>query len=243
MPADTILAHLQALEAERRRRAADTALNEKVVAVKAFQQRRFSLTYADLLASPRYGAAARFFLEELYGPNDFAERDAQFARVAPAVAQLFTDEIAAAIASLTELHALSEALDSAMALELAAPSINRAAYIRTWQRVGRADDRERQVALTLDIAGRIDRFTQRPLLRNSIRLMRGPAIAIGLSELHDLLERSFDTFGALQGADAFTGLVASRERTLAAALFATDPKKKPGGARATDPALAWLPAA
>ena len=89
---------------------------------------------------------------------------------------------------------------------------------------------------------RIDRFTQRPLLRNSIRLMRGPAIAIGLSELHDLLERSFATFGALQGADAFTGLVASRERTLAAALFASDPKK-PGGARATDPALAWLPAA
>ena len=72
MPAATILAHLQALEAERRRRAADTTLNQKVVAVKAFQQRRFSLTYADLLASPRYGAAARFFLEELYGPNDFA---------------------------------------------------------------------------------------------------------------------------------------------------------------------------
>ena len=242
MPAATILAHLQALEAERRRRAADTTLNQKVVAVKAFQQRRFGLTYADLLASPRYGAAARFFLEELYGPNDFAERDAQFARVAPAVAQLFTDEIAAAVASLTELHALSEALDSAMALELAAPSITRAAYISAWQRVGRADDRERQIALTLDIAGRIDRFTQRPLLRNSIHLMRGPALAIGLSALHDLLERSFDTFGALQGADAFTGLVASRERMLAASLFAADPKKR-GGAGATDPALAWLPAA
>jgi len=162
--------------------------------------------------------------------------------VAPAIAQLFTDEIAAAVASLTELHALSEALDSAMALELAAPSLTRAAYIRTWQRVGRAEDRERQIALTLDIAGRIDRFTQRPLLRNSIRLMRGPAMAVGLSELHDLLERSFDTFCALQGADAFIGLVACRERALAAALFATHPRKRndPG---ATAPALAWLPEA
>ena len=242
MPAATILAHLQTLDAERRRRAADTTLNDRVVALKAFQQRRFALTYADLLTSPRYAAAARFFLDELYGPRDFALRDAQFARVAPAIAQLFTDEIAAAVASLTELHALSEALDSAMALELAAPSLTRAAYIRTWQRVGRADDRERQIALTLDIAGRIDRFTQRPLLRNSIRLMRGPAMAVGLSELHDLLERSFDTFCALQGADAFIGLVACRERALAAALFATHPRKR-GSPSATAPALAWLPEA
>ena len=242
MPAATILTHLQALDAERRRRAADPPLNDKVVALKAYQQRRFALTYADLLASTRYGAAARFFLDELYGPSDFAARDTQFARVAPAIAQLFTDEIAAAIAVLTELHALSEALDSAMALRLATPRISRAGYIRTWQRVARADDRERQIALTLDIAERLDRFTQRPLLRNSIRLMRGPALAVGLSDLHDLLERSFDTFGALQGADEFIALVGARERALAAALFATDPKKTTA-ASASDPALTWLPEA
>ena len=242
MPAATILAHLQTLDAERRRRAADPTLTDKVVALKAFQQRRFALTYTDLLASERYRAAARFFLDELYGPSDFAARDAQFARVAPAIAQLFTDEIAAAIAALTELHALSETLDSAMALELAAPRLTRAGYTRAWQRVARADERERQIALTLDIAERLDRFTQRPLLRNSIRLMRGPALAIGLSELHDLLERSFDTFCTLQGADEFIALVGTRERALAAALFAADPKKL-GALAATDPALACLPEA
>jgi len=242
MPAATILAHLQTLDAERRRRAADPTLTDKVVALKAFQQRRFALTYTDLLASERYRAAARFFLDELYGPSDFAARDAQFARVAPAIAQLFTDEIAAAIAALTELHALSETLDSAMALELAAPRLTRAGYTRAWQRVARADERERQIALTLDIAERLDRFTQRPLLRNGIRLMRGPALAIGLSELHDLLERSFDTFCTLQGADEFIALVGTRERALAAALFAADPKKL-GALAATDPALACLPEA
>jgi len=242
MPAATILAHLQTLDAERRRRAADPTLTDKVVALKAFQQRRFALTYTDLLASERYRAAARFFLDELYGPSDFAARDAQFARVAPAISQLFTDEIAAAIAALTELHALSETLDSAMALELAAPRLTRAGYTRAWQRVARADERERQIALTLDIAERLDRFTQRPLLRNSIRLMRGPALAIGLSELHDLLERSFDTFCTLQGADEFIALVGTRERALAAALFAADPKKL-GALAATDPALACLPEA
>ena len=242
MPAATILAHLQVLDAERRRRAADPTLNDKVVALKAFQQRRFALTYADLLASERYRAAARFFLDELYGPSDVATRDAQFARVAPAIAQLFTDEIATTIATLTELHALSEALDSSMALALSAPRITRAGYIRAWRAVGRADERERQIALTLDIAGRLDRFTQRPLLRNSIRLMRGPALAVGLSDLHDLLERSFDTFCTLQGADEFIALVGARERALAAALFAADPKKLAASA-AIHSALGWLPQA
>ena len=62
-----IARHLEVVDAERERRAASPGLLEKVTALKAFQQRRFSHTYADLLASARYGAAARYFLDELYG--------------------------------------------------------------------------------------------------------------------------------------------------------------------------------
>src|SRR5688572_28064594 len=106
MQAATLLAHLQVVDAERRRRAASPALNEKVGALKTYQQRRFALTYADLLASDRHGPAARYFLAELYGPSDFTSRDAQFAAIAPTVAQLFPDDIAATVAILCELHAL-----------------------------------------------------------------------------------------------------------------------------------------
>ena len=37
-----------------------------------------------LQGDARYAGAARFFLDELYGPGDFSQRDAQFARVVPA---------------------------------------------------------------------------------------------------------------------------------------------------------------
>ncbi len=242
MQAATILTHLQVVDAERRRRAANPALHEKVGALKTYQQRRFALTYADLLASDRYGPAARYFLAELYGPSDFTSRDAQFAAVAPTVAQLFPEDIAATVATLSELHALSETLDSAMGLELESASVTRAGYIRAWQRVGRAPDRERQVALTLAIADRLDRFTRQPLFRTGLHLMRGPALAAGLSDLQRLLEDGFDTFRALHGADEFIGWVGERERALAAALFAADARKA-GGARGTDRALAWLPEA
>ena len=68
-------------------------LQAKVLLLKAFQRQRFARTYEDLLDTPRYGAAARFFLDELYGPTDFTRRDAQFARVVPALVRLFPPEV------------------------------------------------------------------------------------------------------------------------------------------------------
>src|SRR4051812_23857649 len=110
MPASAaaIAAQLSVVEAERARRAEEPGLLARVTDLKAFQQRRFSRTYADLLASARYGPASRYFLDELYGPADFSRRDAQFARVAPAIVRLFPEEVAETVAVLAELHALSE---------------------------------------------------------------------------------------------------------------------------------------
>ena len=237
-----IARHLQAVAAERERRAASPGLLGKVTALKAFQQRRFSHTYADLLASPRYGAAARYFLDELYGPKDFSARDAQFARVAPEIARVFPSEVAETIAILSELHALSETLDTAMGLQLGERPDRAADYIAAWQGVGRAADRDRQIDLTLSIAAQLDRITRLPLLRNALRLMRGPARAAGFAELQRSLETGFDTFRAMKGAEEFIAFIAARERELAAALFAAG-RGGAAGAASMERALAALPSA
>ena len=237
-PAD-ILANLAVVDAERQRRSSVPALNARVVALKSYQQRRFSLTYADLLRSERYGAASRFFLDELYGPGDFTPRDTQFARVVPALGRLFPRNMVEAVATLAELHALSETLDTTMAAQLEAERISGSDYIRAWQGTGRAPDRQRQIVMTLDLAARLDQLTHKPLLRNALRMMRGPARAAGLSELQRFLESGFDIFRAMNGAQEFIAVVGSRERALAAALSAAgtdgaDPSS-------TEVALAGLP--
>jgi hypothetical protein len=218
-----ILDLLQVVADERRLRLGEPTLDACVRMVKHFQHARFARTYADLLAQPRYARAARFFLEDLYGPHDFTQRDDQFARVVPALVKLFPHEIVATVHSLAELHALSETLDTAMERVLVAPGIEAADYLRAWQRVGRQADRERQIALMLAVGSALDRLTRKPLLRNALRLMRGPARAAGLSALQDFLETGFDTFREMRGARDFLDLIASRERGLAAALFAADP--------------------
>lgn len=222
--ADSILAHLQQVERERRARAAEPAWAARVVALKAYQHARFARSHADLLADPRYAAAARFFLDDLYGPQDFAERDAQFARIVPALVRLFPAEVVATVDALAELHALTESLDSRMARALPGEPIDPPGYHRAWQATGRPDDRVRQIDLVVAVGRQLEHYTRNRLLRHSLRLMRGPARAAGLGSLQAFLERGFDTFGAMSGigsAAAFLGLIEDRERDLLRALFDT----------------------
>lgn len=211
--------HLEEVAAERRHRLAQPALGPRVHALKNYQHRRFQHTYADLLAHPRYTRAARFFLDELYGPHDFTERDAQFSRIVPAMVRLFPRDIVATVATLARLHALSEQLDTAMARRLPAPEVTAQTYADAWRAVGHADARERQIEYMHAVGSALDRYTANPLLRHTLRMMRKPASIAGLGALQRFLESGFDTFRELRGAQAFLQTISDRERWLAAALF------------------------
>lgn len=220
---ERILGDLDTVASERDRRQTDPELARAVQAVKQAQQQRFAVTHADLLAHGRWGAAARFFLDDLYGPQDFAERDAQFARVVPAVGRLFPGEVRETVALLAELHALTETLDSSMGAALrnaaAGPALTAEAYVRAWRATGRAQARERQLALVMALGRRLAQHTRSRLLRQALRLMRAPAQAAGLGALQAFLERGFDTFAAMGGADEFLTRVQVREQTLISRLF------------------------
>lgn len=216
---DSILGDLQVVERERVARTSSASLLANVQAVKAYQQKRFAHTYADLLRTPRYADAARFFLDELYGPEDFSQRDAEFARVVPALVRLFPQDVVETVATLARLHALSETLDTKMGQSLASKKIDAAAYAAAWKTTGEADQRENQVELMLSVGRALDVLTRKPLLRHTLRMMRGPARAAGLSALQGFLESGFDTFSAMRGAQEFLDTVSTRERSLMRALF------------------------
>lgn len=220
--ADLILQHLNMVGREREQRRTDPALAARVEALKHYQQQRFRRTYADLLAHPRYAAAARFFLEELYGPGDFSDRDEQFARIVPAVVKLFPERIVSTVTTLAELHALSERLDTRMGEHLPAEQVDALAYVTAWQAVAHREGREMQVTLTLKVGRALDDYARMPMLRTTLRMMRGPAQAAGLNLLQRFLENGFDTFKAMRGASEFLGTIERREMSLIDALFSGD---------------------
>lgn len=220
--AQTILRHLQTVAAERIGRQGDAALGQRVDAVKRFQHTRFQTTYAHLLSDTRYRDAARFFLDDLYGPRDFSDRDAQFRRVVPALVRVFPGRIVATVCDLAELHALSESLDTQMARFVTVLPLDWPAYAIAWQRTGARDQRMRQIALLFSIGQALDQHTRNALLRRTLHLMRSPARMAGLAALQAFLEKGFDTFGAMGGAEDFLKEIERCETRLALRLFEVD---------------------
>ncbi len=206
------------------------ALGDAVRAIKRFQSRRFAGSYAQLLQSPRYRDATRFFLDELYSDKDYSLRDAQFARIAGAIERFFPETVAHTAAALAQLHALTEDLDQAMALAWLAPAQqdlpDAPRYAACWRGVGRRPDRERQLDVVLEIGREMVQLTRKPGLRTLLRMMRGPASAAGLASLQTFLEAGFDTFGAMArqtgSAEQFLQTIAASERALIAELFDAD---------------------
>jgi hypothetical protein len=222
--ADSIRQAVAEVEQLRRESSAEPALGAAVLAVKRLQSRRFAATYADLTSQPAYGAAARFFLEELYSAQDYAQRDAQFARIAGAVERLFPRDVAQTAAGLARLHALTESLDHATARAgPAAAPLDVAGYVGAWKSVGRRADRQRQVERVVALGSELAQLTRTPGLRLMLKMMRAPAAAAGLGALQRFLEAGFDTFGAIArvrgGAERFLQTLHEREQRWLDLLF------------------------
>lgn len=216
---DQILDGLGRVAAERAVRRSDPSLAERVGAVKAYQQKRFERSYADLLNSARYGDASRFFLVELYGPTDFTDRDREFERIVPKLVRMFPEDVLRTLVELALLHAETEQLDTAMACALEASSCGRDDYVRAWQVVGRSEMRETQLRRVLVIGRALDQFTQHAWIVTLLRMMRRPAVLAGLGRLQHFLESGLGAFRSMGGADHFLGTIDERERALLALLF------------------------
>lgn len=192
--------------------------------LKEWQAARLARSYADLLASPRHNPAAEFFLSDLYGPKDFRTRDAELARVVPIMVHVLPAKALMTLLEAVKMDTLSESLDTAMVLALRKRGKNRnidwPAYVAAYRTCGRRKDREMQIALIDKIGKTLDRLTRMPLIRVSLKLMNGPAHLAGLGALHSFLQRGFDAFSYMKGADEFLEIVTQREATLMQELFA-----------------------
>ena len=202
----------------------DPAVEQARRNLREWQAARLARTHADLVASPKFGAAAAFFLADLYGPQDIGHREAAVRRVLPVMKKTLPAPALGAIADAIELDALSESLDVAMAAHLGEISgaIDAAAYGAAYRGVGRQDDRKRQIALIEHLGSSLEQLTHARFVGVALSAMRKPARLAGLSDLQAFLERGYDAFRRMGGAREFVETVTAREAAISAALFAGD---------------------
>jgi len=227
--AEVIRNALAKVESLRQAEHASPRLGTMVRGLKSLQSKRFKGTYADLAADPRFGPATQFFLEELYGDKDFANRDAQFFKIAGALQRTLPRQAIETALMLAELHALSEDLDHAMAAVLLDFSTNNhaaiavSAYVRAWRLVGRREDRMKQLNMVLTLGRDLVRLTKTRGLRLILTMMHAPANAAGFGALQHFLEAGFDTFATMNAhatrAGEFLSTIERRESELIRLLF------------------------
>jgi hypothetical protein len=218
---DLIRMHLERVSRLRAQAQAE-GLQGAVEDIKHLQARRFRGTYADFLEHPRYAPATFFFLNELYGVHDFAQRDAQFSRIAGALERLFPDAVAQLAVDLSETHALTEVLDHQLATHWLALETTLAPedrYILAWRGTGANESRHKQLAVVQHMGFELQRLTRMKTLRLGLRMMRSPARAAGLDALQHFLETGFDAFATLGDARPFLHTIRQRESAWVQALF------------------------
>lgn len=210
--------HLEALKALR---SAPGVPRERLAALKAWQASRLTATYADLVGEPRYAAATRFFLDDLYGPKDFTARDEAMIRILPTMSRLLPESAVETAALAIELEALTEALDQRLAKALPARgAIDPEIYARAYRESSTPAERRRQVRLAIAVGRGLDALVKKPLVLRMLKLMRTPAKLAGLGGFQDFLERGFAAFASMGGADVFLATLEEREEELVRSYFA-----------------------
>ncbi|HUP28675.1 MAG TPA: hypothetical protein VM122_00780 [Usitatibacter sp.] len=202
-------------------RGAKRALPPRLKELKRWQSARLEATYADLAAEPRYREATAFFLEDLYGPKDFSGRDQAMLRIVPVMRTLLPATAVETAAYAIELEALSEDLDHRLAAALPEGPIDAESYGEAYRASSTRAERERQVELIVAVGTRLDALVKKPFVFTTLKLMRQPSRVAGLTDLQHFLERGFESFREMRGADRFLDTVQERETAILRALFSS----------------------
>jgi hypothetical protein len=196
--------------------------------LRAWQSTRFAQTYADLLSLNEYGPACRFFLSDLYSPQDFSRRDADIRQAVSFLSRTLPEMMIRGLLKAIELQDLSSALDDAL-LEVMTTqmglidSFTRKQYEKAYRMCANYAERMRQIDLLVE-AGRILQSAHRiPFTHSALLLARLPARMIGWGELHDFLQRGYDASLPVRDYELFLHTIESRERALLNRIYGSAP--------------------
>jgi hypothetical protein len=198
--------------------------------LRRWQSNRLRMSFAGILANPAMRPAGEFFLTDLYADKDFSARDRDAAKILPMMAMILPHSLLQAAVDTIELAVLSHAFDLAMAEAIKLNKkgeIELSSYVDAYREVACPRLRRHQIDLIIRVGKNLDAAVQKHGVYKLLKASRTPARIAGLQELQGFLERGFEAFAQLHGADEFLEMVAASEYQISERLFAGH--KKPFG--------------
>jgi hypothetical protein len=221
--------------------------------LSAWQSLRLSRTHADMLRDARFSQGCRFFLDDIYAPKDFSQRDYDGHRIYNFMNRFLPEATLAPLAMALEVNSLTQQLDLALAEAMRAhlgvvDRFNRAQYEEAYRLCNNYNVRLRQIQLIVAVGGQLERVRRIPFIAATLRLARGPAHRLGWFEMQDFLERGYAAWKSIAEPNTFLANIQTRETAILDRIY-----RRPGGASEANPffvtdgappeiVLAWPPA-
>ncbi len=229
-PSDTarLVTHLAQARPGPREIVENRELSPETVLLRAFQCQRLATTYADLLTVPRYRPATEFFLNDVYAPRDFSQRDADMLRFYQGVRKVLPERAVSILADVVTLSDLTNELDDQLCRALfevvgVTDAITPQQYAEGYRICDNYAERAHQIEMISRIGLGIDRLVRIPFVGVSLRLAHGPAVLTGWEDLQRFLERGFSAFKHMKGAAEFMEMIRHRETAILDRIFAANP--------------------
>ena len=216
---DKILQSLQAIE-HMNLLITEQGLTDAIRKLQTWQTNRLLVTHDDLWNSERFKPAMQFFVDELYGPRDFSQRDIEMARAVPTMTKIIPNKGLISLQTALRLNCLSLELDIALAQKLGSEVINRSRYFDCYRYSSNQSQREEQIQLLEHLSIDLPKVVKIPGISVILMLSRKPAKIAGVESLHTFLEKGFNSFKKIGHVHDFIDPVISREREMMHALFA-----------------------
>lgn len=214
-----IIQHLQETE-QMNRLITQQNLTEAIRKLQTWQTKRLLITHDDLWHSKRFKPAMQFFVDELYGPKDFSQRDIELARVMPKMGKVLPNKGLISLQAALRLNCLSLELDIALVQKLGSKEINRSNYFDCYRQSDNQSKREEQIQLLEELGLDLAQVVKITGISAILMLSRKPAKIAGVKSLHEFLEKGFKSFKKLGEVHDFIDPIINRERDLMHALFA-----------------------
>jgi hypothetical protein len=199
-----------------RQQALQLDRKEHMDLLRLWQSRRLAATYADLLANPRYSAACRFFLDDVYAAKDFRQRDEEIKQLYEIIHHFLPDILLKLVKTVIELNDLTQRLDEELWSVLQSKlgvtdTITMDLYVAGYRLCNNYDERAYQIELIEQVGRMVDLTTKIPMIATTLKVVRRPVTLAGWGDLHDWIERGFSAFQHMHGAKEFLATIHDRE--------------------------------
>lgn len=194
--------------------AEQAGIMPSIRAVQDWQCKRLLVSHQEMYQQKRFRPAVEFFINELYGPKDFSQRDQDIARIVPKMSKFLPEKALQSLASALHLNTLSFELDFDLAKHLGDEPINRDTYAKAYISCDNLTARQKQIDYIRTLGQDLADVVRMKGISSLLFISRKPAKMAGVLALHEFLETGYKAFKILGNVEEFILPVINKEQLI-----------------------------